>query len=206
MVPGDVYHALQAPPGIRKGMPGVRESEPVKPVPQAFIDATIPHLPPPVQAMVEVQLLTGMRPGEARMMRAIDIDMTGRVWVYRPAEHKTLHHGETREVYLGPKAQEVIRPWLKPDATACLFSPRDAEAARNARSREGRKTKLWPSHARHQAKKRKRAPKRAARDHYDVARNRLCPSGSSARNSSNNSSAVGGDFLRRGMGAFSCPG
>jgi hypothetical protein len=47
-----------------------------------------------------------------------------------PESHKTLHHGHRREIYLGPKAQEVVKPLLKPDLQAYLFSAQDADAAR----------------------------------------------------------------------------
>ena len=62
-------------------------------------------------------------------MRAADIDMNGtevagvRLWVYRPAEHKTEHHDRDRVIFLGPKAQAAIRPWLTGDPAAYLFVP-----------------------------------------------------------------------------------
>jgi hypothetical protein len=43
----------------------------------------------------------------------VDIDRTGRVWVYKPERHKTEHRGQSREIYLGPKAQAVLTPWLR---------------------------------------------------------------------------------------------
>ena len=45
------------------------------------------------QAMIQLQRLTGMRPGEVVIMRTADIDTTGSVWHYLPASHKTEHHG-----------------------------------------------------------------------------------------------------------------
>jgi integrase len=38
--------------------------------------------------MVELQLLSGMRPGEVIRLTPADIDFTGPVWVYRPSYHK----------------------------------------------------------------------------------------------------------------------
>jgi transposase len=105
-----------------------------------------------------------MRPGEVCALRACDIDTGGRVWVYRPVRHKTEHHGQQREVYMGPRAQEVIRPWLVLDTQAYLFSPAAAEAARRAERRRGRKTPLTPSQARRRPKEN---PKRAKRQRYD---------------------------------------
>src|SRR5208337_1772650 len=39
LVPPSVHQALQTVPGLRRGQTDVRESEPVKPVPDAFVDA-----------------------------------------------------------------------------------------------------------------------------------------------------------------------
>jgi integrase len=169
LLPGEVYHALQAVRGIRRGMPEVRENEPVKPVPDARVEATKRFLPAPIRAMVELQVLTGMRPGEVCIMRGCDLETGGSVWVYWPPQHKTEHHGKQREVYLGPKAQEVLRPWLKLDLQAYLFCPAESEAARSVERRRNRKTPLWPSHARRQARERKIRRRRAPGDRYDVA-------------------------------------
>jgi len=42
--------------------------------------------------------LTGMRPGEARMMRGGDLDTSGRIWEYRPAEHKSEQRDKDRVI------------------------------------------------------------------------------------------------------------
>ena len=73
-------------------------------------------------------------------MRTCDIDTSGRVWVYTPESHKTEHHGRERRIYLGPTAQAILRPWLRPELTAYLFSPAEAEAERRAEQRRNRKT------------------------------------------------------------------
>ena len=56
-----------------------------------------------------------MRPGEVTSIRSCDLDSTGSIWVYRPASHKTQHHSRDRIIYLGPQAQQVIKPFLKSD-------------------------------------------------------------------------------------------
>ncbi len=56
------------------------------------------------------------------MMRSCDLDTSGRVWAYTPESHKTEHHGRERRIYLGPMAQKVLRPWLRPELSAYLFS------------------------------------------------------------------------------------
>jgi integrase len=128
LVPPDVYHGLQAVAGLRKGRSPARETRKVRPVEDAHVEAVLPHLLPPVWAMVQVQRLAGMRPCEVVLMRPCDIDQgNGRTWVYRPESHKTEHHGIERVVFLGPQAQEVLRPFLEGrHPGAYLFSPREA--------------------------------------------------------------------------------
>ncbi|MBI3467949.1 MAG: tyrosine-type recombinase/integrase [Planctomycetes bacterium] len=166
LVPPSVYHGLQAVGGLKRGRSDARESEPVKPVPEAFVESVLPHVSPQVAAMIRLQSLTGMRPGEVTILRGCDLDTTGKLWSYTPASHKTEHHGHTRVIYFGPRAQEVLSPWLKTDLQAYLFSPKEAEAARNAERREERQSPMTPSQANRRPK---RNAKRLKRDHYDVA-------------------------------------
>jgi integrase len=164
LVPGDLYHALQAVRGLPRGTPGVRDTKPVGPVPRPVVEATLPHLPPLVRAMVRVQHFSGCRPTEVCLIRACDIDMTGPVWLYRPKRHKTEHHGHQRVIALGPQAQQVVRDFLTLDTQAYLFSPRAGEQARSAERRRSRKAPLTPSQASRTPKANAKRPKR---DHYD---------------------------------------
>ena len=164
IVPPSLHHGLIAVSGLRRGRADVRESEPVKPVPDAFVDAIRPHVPPQLWAMVELMRLSGMRPQEVCLMRTIDIDRSGRVWIYTPETHKTEHHGRERRIYLGPTAQEILRPWLRMELTAYLFSPREAMQHRLAERRRNRKSKVQPS----QKNRSKAKPKRKPGERYDT--------------------------------------
>ncbi|HEY8750018.1 MAG TPA: site-specific integrase [Tepidisphaeraceae bacterium] len=130
IVPASVFHGLMAVAGLRAGRGGAKESEPIKPVPDVYVDAIRLFVSRQVWAMVQLQRLTGMRPGEVVLMRGIDIDTTGKLWVFRPHRHKTQLHGHKREVYLGPRARAVLQPFLKLDPAAYLFTPAEAEAER----------------------------------------------------------------------------
>jgi integrase len=159
MVPPSVHHGLKAVSGLRKGRTDVRESEPVKRVPDHLVDAIRPYVSRQVWAMVELQRLTGMRPGEVTIMRTIDVDTSGRVWIYTPETHKTEHHDRERKIYIGPQAQSILRPWLRTELTAYLFSPREALAERSTRLRAARKSKVQPSQRdRRKGKPSKNAP------------------------------------------------
>jgi integrase len=166
LIVGTVMYELQSVRGLKAGRTEARETEPVVAVPESVVDATIPHLAPTVRAMVELQRLTGMRPAEVCMIRAVDMDMTGAVWIYKPPRHKTAWQGKKRAICMGPKAQSIIRGLLKPDTQKPIFSPRDAASRHSADRRANRKTPLWPSHIEAQTNKRKRCPKRAPKDRY----------------------------------------
>lgn len=148
-VPAMIHHALSQVRGLARGRSPARESEPVRPVFDAHVDAVKPFVGRQVWAMIRVQRLTGMRPGEVCIMRASDIDQSGANWIYRPGSHKTEHHGHERKVFLDPKVQDVLKPWLRPDRPdAFLFSPQDELAERSATRRASRKTRVQPSHRR----------------------------------------------------------
>jgi integrase len=119
LIPESVHRALQTVRGLEKGRGEARESEPVEPVADADVDAVLPFVLPPVRAMIQLQRLTGMRPAEARRMRACDLEVTATVWLYRPAHHKTQHRGKSRVVALGPKAQHCLRPFLRLRCPRC---------------------------------------------------------------------------------------
>jgi integrase len=167
VIPASVHHGLMAVSGLRRGRCEVKESEGVAPVPEAYVDATLSWVSAQVSAMIQLQLLTGMRPGEVVLMRGSDLDTTGRLWVYRPQRHKTAIHGHAREVYLGPRAQELVRPFLKPDLSAHLFTPADAEAARRAALSAARKTPL--SCGNRPGTNKSRKPARAPGSSYSVS-------------------------------------
>jgi integrase len=171
LVPPSVLQALKAVNGLRRGRTGARESAPVRPVPDAFVDAVRPHVPRQVWAMIELQRLTGMRPGEVLTMRTKDLDTARSVWTYTPSTHKAEHHDRTRTVYLGPKAQEVLRPWLRTDLGGYLFSPKEAMEERWAGQRRDRKTRLTPSQ---RARTRKAAPNKTPGERYTPDSYRQC--------------------------------
>jgi integrase len=171
MVPPSTLHSLETVRGLAKGRSQARETEPVRPVHPEMVERTLPFLLPTVADMVRLQLLTGMRPGELVIMRGIDIDMTGKIWLYRPGSnsgahgmHKTAHHGHHRVVPIGPRGQEIVRRYLKPNVEAYLFTPQHAMASFRAELRSRRKSKVQPS----QQNRRKSRLKRQPGDRYTV--------------------------------------
>ncbi len=165
LIPASVYQALATVPGLKAGRSDARESSPVRPVPDDIVERTLPYLSPTVAAMVQIQRLTGARPGEICMMRTCDIDRSGATWLYKPATHKTAILGKEREIPIGPRAQRVLQPFLKLlNAQAYVFSPREAEADRREVRHRERKTPLNAGNAPGTNKKHK--PKWAPGDRY----------------------------------------
>lgn len=108
LAPAGVYRRLATLPPLRKGRTAARETGRVLPVAAEHVDAVQPHVRPPVAAMVRLQWLSGMRPGEVTALRLAEIDRSGAVWFYRPGMHKTSHLEGERVVALGPTAQRMI--------------------------------------------------------------------------------------------------
>jgi integrase len=168
LVPLTTHQLLQTVEGLRAGRSAARESAPVTPVDDQTVELTLPFLTAVLRAMVRLQRLTGVRPGEVCAMRVGEIDAAGEVWYYRPLQHKTAHRGRTRAVPLGPQAQALLAPFL--DAAAgggegYLFSPRASVAASRAERRSMRKTVVQPS----QQDRSRGEPKRKPGDRYSTA-------------------------------------
>jgi len=82
------------------------------------------------------------RPSEMLNIRPCDIDRSSKIWVYSPADHKTAHHGYDRKIYLGPRSQQILIPFLFRPAETYCFSPAEAYAERLAKLHANRKTPL----------------------------------------------------------------
>lgn len=162
----DIWHGLQAVRLLREGDTTAAEPSAVGSVGEDVVEATLPELAPVVADMVRVQLLTGMRPGEVCAMTPGQVVRTGDVWLYRPTSHKNKHRGKERVIPIGPKAQAILKPYLKRSADAPLFSPR--EAAEQAKRRVERTCDPNASKAR-DARRRRRGDQRAMRESYDTA-------------------------------------
>ena len=141
LVAASVYQALCAVPGLKRGRCNVPEPEPVKPVLEAQIEAVRPHVSRHVWALIQLQLLTAARSGELVRMRPIDLNTSEPVWVYRPQQHKNAYRGHERRIIIGPRAQEILRPFLAEcPISAFIFNAQQAENERRAAKHAARKT------------------------------------------------------------------
>jgi integrase len=172
LLPVAVFQALATVEGLNRGRTAAREGKRVLPVAHAHVDAVLPHVSRQVRAMIELQLVTGARPGEVAAMCPGDVDRTGNVWVYRPRTHKTAHHGHERLVYLGPKAQSLLTPFLLRASDEFCFSPAEAEEERLQARHAARVTPEGYGNTR--GTNCVPRPEKAPGDRYDVHAYRRC--------------------------------
>jgi integrase len=141
MVSPVVYQGLMTVEGLKYGRSAARENPKRKPVAEQHVYAVLGHTTPVVAAMIELQLLTGMRPGEMVAIRPCDIERPdGAIWHYCPEKHKNQHRGIERIVAIGPRGQELLRPFLLRLETDYCFSPAESEKMRREKLTEYRKT------------------------------------------------------------------
>lgn len=182
LVPAGKYHQLFTLKGLKKSKSAIPEQKVVEPVDDELVEKTIPLLTPTLSAMVVFQRLTGCRPQDVCHLAPGLIDRTNAaVWVYRAVEHKGAYRGQTREVYIGPKAQAVLTPYLDWDRPALpVFSPRRSYQEHLDARRANRRPK-YPS----QVKERQQEPTGPSKDvgvryttsAYDHAIKRACDRG-----------------------------
>lgn len=146
LIPATVKAELTQVRGIKRGRSAAPERQPVRPVDDATIAATVEHMTPNTADMVRVHRLTGMRPCELCALRWSLID-TGRTpWVYRvpPEVNKNDWRGELgqpRVVCIGPKAREILERHR--DGGDVPFSPARAMAEYLDALRAARATPIY---------------------------------------------------------------
>lgn len=162
LIPPAVPDALEKLQLLRRGRTAAPENTKVRPVSDETIERTLPHLPATVADIVMLQRYSGCRPGEACQLICGEVDRTSEPWVWRPASHKNAWRDHAREIYLGPKARDLLRSYLDRKPEEFCFVAGEAEKARNAARRKQRKSPMTPSHRRRRkaaaAKKRPTSP------------------------------------------------
>jgi integrase len=137
-----ILHGLQSVTGLKRGRTRAEEKDRILPVDEKHVYAVLPYATPVAAAMIELQLLTGMRPAELCQLRPCDLDRTGAVWHYYPEKHKNVYRQIERIVSIGPRGQEILRPFLLRPADSPCFSPEESEQQRLKLLHEKRITSL----------------------------------------------------------------
>lgn len=127
MVPAEIVMALDCVKGLRKGRCEAKESEPILPVPDVDFQESLKCMTRNVSTLCQLLILTGARVSEIRTMRVGDIDTSGAVWLMRPNSHKNAWRGKVRTIFIGPKAQALLMPFVADAVRAdrFVFRPRE---------------------------------------------------------------------------------
>jgi integrase len=106
------FGALTVVSHLKRGECDAPDYDEVEGVDWCHVERVLPFVSPTVATMLRVQYLTGMRGGEVCGLSASELDRTRDVWIYRPSQHKTRHHGKKRFCAIGPQAQAILLPYL----------------------------------------------------------------------------------------------
>jgi integrase len=114
LVSPTIASALAAVEPLKEGRSEAREKDLPGPVDDAIVAATICRIKSPVVVdVIRLMQHSGMRPAEAIGMRVEAIDRSDpECWHYIPRRHKTTHRGKRRTVFLGPKCQAILLPYI----------------------------------------------------------------------------------------------
>lgn len=143
LIPASVAQSLAMVAPLRRGVSRAGEGRRIEPVTETLLATSMAQMTRPVRALVELQLLTGARPGELVGLHGQDIDRTRQPWCARLHDHKSAYRGHARIVYFGPKAQAVLAAFLVGRrADEPLFSPAESEAERREAAHARRRIPL----------------------------------------------------------------
>lgn len=113
IVPAEIASELRLIQPLRAGYSVSVDHPKKRSVNPADVEAALPHLPPIVADMVRLQILTGARPQEIRLMRCGDFRIIDRdLWYYYPSEYKTEHIDNNKIISIGPRSISILKPRL----------------------------------------------------------------------------------------------
>lgn len=142
MIPVSVHQTLKCIDPLKRGRTEARETKAIKAVSASVIEATLPHLTQVLSDMVQFQQLVGCRPGELVRITPAMVNRSEEVWTIELAEHKNAYRGKARTLYIGPKAQAILKPYLLRGTDDACFSPQESERQRLDTNHAARTTPL----------------------------------------------------------------
>lgn len=101
-----VLTKLEAVAPLLAGRSDAKDTPPRTGVNDEHIEAVRGDVSELVRDLIDLQRLIGARSGEILGPTAAAIDRSGQVWSANLGDHKTVHHGHTRILAIGPKAHQ----------------------------------------------------------------------------------------------------
>jgi integrase len=124
--PAHLSYSVDTIKAIKKGEGNFKDYSEVCPVEWVVVEKIFPYLSEMVCDMLLIMRYTGARPGEVRLMRPCDIDMTDpQGWVFQVSKHKTRRHGITRNIVIGVNAQPIVSKYLIRSRDSYCFPPQN---------------------------------------------------------------------------------
>lgn len=132
LCPTSVKALVDPVENLKAGRCAARPPRKVEPVSDDAVEATKKHLNPTLCAIIDLQLITGARPGELVALKRSDITIVDEtLWEVELTQHKTAYREKRRVVMFGPRAIEVLRPLvLRVKGNGYLFPAADSMTAR----------------------------------------------------------------------------
>ena len=158
LVPEGRWNSLRSVASLRPGRTPAKEPKPIGAVEWAQIEPVLAKLSPTLADVIRVLWHTGARPAEILSMTARQLDRTGKLWLYRPTQHKGRWRGRERVIPLSEAAQAILAPRLQLNPDRAVFSPRDTLREISNRKRAARITPLTPSQRARDAARAAKAP------------------------------------------------
>lgn len=159
LIGAEKLSAVRAVKSLRFGRTTAQELPPIPAVPVRIVEQTLKGIGKPLSDMIQIQLLTAMRPKEVCSLNFTEIDQSQAVWIYEPKNHKTAWRGHARKIWIGPEAQALLKPYSFMPKDKPIFYTSKNEAFNTltygrAISEHNRKNKIprWnPNQLRHAA-------------------------------------------------------
>lgn len=115
----DTAARLKAVAPLAAGRTAAPDRAPVAAADPADVIKTLPHLHPDparravLDAMIRLELVTGMRPGELCAIVPEHVDRSVEPWRYEVGNaNKNRHRGKARVVWIGPRGRDILGPFL----------------------------------------------------------------------------------------------
>ena len=161
----DMYHGLMAVSGLRKGRSEAREADPVQPVDDATVQDHIAPSDARGGGYDPFSADHGMSPAGRLQSAALRHRHFERMFgsTARTLTRPSITNGP-EIIPIGPKGQDILRPYLLREKESHCFRPVDSEKQRRAEQHANRTTPL--SYGNRPGTNRKRKPKRTAGERY----------------------------------------
>ncbi len=147
LIDSSVLERLKCVAPLLEGRTEAPDNPPRTAVDANQIDRVRKEVSPLVRDLIDLQRLTGSRSGELLMMTGGMLNRAGNVWSADLSDNKCRHHGKSRTLHFGPKAQLILTRYLSADPDAKLFKmTRPAFCRAITRACDRLKIERWVPH------------------------------------------------------------